>query len=94
MSEVKLFFLKLQEEGKKFASIRSVRGILRPAFQMAVDDNLILKNPIDFPLSSVVVNDSVTREAISNKDMLRFLRFVQHFISCSIPACVFRNSAD
>ena len=83
MSEVKLFFLKLQEEGKKFASIRSVRGILRPAFQMAVDDNLILKNPIDFPLSSVVVNDSVTREAISNKDMLRFLRFVQHDIHFS-----------
>ena len=83
MLEVKLFFLKLQEEGKKFASIRSVRGILRPAFQMAVDDNLILKNPIDFPLSSVVVNDSVTREAISNKDMLRFLRFVQHDIHFS-----------
>ena len=64
MSEVKMFFLKLQEEGKKFASIRSVRGVLRPAFQM-------------------VINDSVTREAISNKDMLRFLRFVQHDIHFS-----------
>ena len=78
-----MFFLKLQEEGKKFASIRSVRGVLRPAFQMAVDDNLILKNPIDFPLNSVVINDSVTREAISNKDMLRFLRFVEHDIHFS-----------
>ena len=78
MSETKIFFLQLQEKGKRFVTIRSIRGILRPAFQMAVDDNLILKNPIDFPLCSVVVNDSVTREAISKKDMMRFLRFVEH----------------
>ena len=78
MSETKIFFLQLQEKGKRFVTIRSVRGILRPAFQMAVDDNLILKNPIDFPLCSVVINDSVTREAISKKDMMRFLRFVEH----------------
>ena len=78
MSATKMFFLKLQGDGRRFSTIRSIRGILRPAFQMAVDDNLILKNPIDFPLSSVVVNDSVTREAVSKKDMLRFLRFVEH----------------
>ena len=78
MSETKIFFLQLQEKGKRFVTIRSIRGILRPAFQMAVDVNLILKNPIDFPLCSVVVNDSVTREAISKKDMMRFLRFVEH----------------
>ena len=78
MSETKIFFLQLQEKGKRFVTIRSIRGILRPALQMAVDDNLILKNPIDFPLCSVVVNDSVTREAISKKDMMRFLRFVEH----------------
>lgn len=78
MSETKIFFLQLQEKGKRFVTIRSIRGILRPAFQMAVDDNLILKNPIDFPLCSVVINDSVTREAISKKDMMRFLRFVEH----------------
>ena len=80
MSETKIFFLQLQEKGKRFVTIRSIRGILRPAFQMAVDDNLILKNPIDFPLCSVVINDSVTREAISKKDMMRFLRFVEHDI--------------
>ena len=37
---------------------------LRPAFQMAVDDDLLRKNPFEFELSqSVIVNDSVTREA-------------------------------
>lgn len=77
ISETKLFFLQLQEDGKRFATIRSLRGIMRPAFQMAVDDNLILKNPIDFPLCTVVINDSVTREAITPDQMRRFLKFVQ-----------------
>ena len=37
----------------------------RPAFQMAVDDDIIVKNPFGFQLAGVLVNDSVTREAIS-----------------------------
>ena len=52
------------------------RGILRPAFQMAVDDDILNKNPFGFQLAGVVVNDSVTREAISREDMRRFLKFV------------------
>lgn len=34
----------------------------RPAFQVSVDDDLIRKNPFEFQLVSVIVNDSVTRE--------------------------------
>lgn len=32
---------------------------------MAVDDDLIPKNPFGFKLAGVVVNDSLTREAIT-----------------------------
>jgi hypothetical protein len=34
----------------------SVRGVLRPAFQMAVDDDLLNKNPFGFELAGVVVS--------------------------------------
>lgn len=34
---------------------------------MAVDDDLLRKNPFEFQLATVVVNDSVTREAITRK---------------------------
>ena len=37
------------------SAIHSIRGVLRPAFQMAVDDDLIRKNPFGFELASVVV---------------------------------------
>ena len=43
---------------------------------MAVDDDILNKNPFGFQLAGVVVNDSVTREAISREDMRRFLKFV------------------
>lgn len=44
---------------------------------MAVDDDLIRKNPFEFQLATVVVNDSVTREAITRKQERAFLEFVK-----------------
>ena len=64
-SDAKLFLIKLQKAGKGYSTIKTVRGILRPAFQMAVDDDVLHKNPFSFELATVVVNDSVTREAVS-----------------------------
>ena len=43
---------------------------------MAVDDDILVKNPFAFQLASVVVNDSVTREAVSREQMRKFLKFV------------------
>ena len=60
-SDAKLFPIKLQQEdGKSYSSIHTIRGVLHPAFQMA----------------GVLVNDSVTREAISKDQMRKFLKFV------------------
>ena len=75
-SDAKLFLIKMQSDGKRHSTIKSVRGVLRPAFQMAVDDNLLVKNPFGFELAGVVVNDSVTREAITKDQMRKFLKFV------------------
>lgn len=39
-------YVKLQQvDGRGYSSIHSIRGVLSPAFQMAVDDDLIRKNP-------------------------------------------------
>ena len=75
-SDAKLFLIKMQSDGKRHSTIKSVRGVLRPAFQMAVDDDLLMKNPFGFELAGVVVNDSVTREAITKDQMRKFLKFV------------------
>lgn len=75
-SDAKCWLIKLQQDGRGYSSIHSIRGVVRPAFQMAVDDDLIRKNPFEFQLATVVVNDSVTREAITRKQERAFLEFV------------------
>lgn len=77
LSDAKIWLIQLQENGRGYSSIHSIRGVLRPAFQMAVDDDLILKNPFEFQLATVIVNDSVTREAVTMKQERQFLEFVK-----------------
>ncbi|MEE1528258.1 MAG: site-specific integrase [Blautia sp.] len=77
ISDAKLFLIKLQQEdGKSYSTIHNVRGVLRPAFQMAVDDDILVKNPFGFQLQTVLVNDSVTREALTKDQMRKFLKFI------------------
>lgn len=78
LSDAKAWLIKLQQiDGKGYSSIHSIRGVLRPAFQMAENDDLIRKNPFQFELATVIVNDSVTREAITRKQQRQYLKFVQ-----------------
>ena len=77
LSDAKAWLIKLQQiDGRGYSSIHSIRGVLRPAFQMAVDDDVLMKNPFQFELAGVVVNDAVTREAIMKDQMRKFLKFV------------------
>ena len=57
--------------------------MLRPAFQMAVDDDILVKNPFGFQLAGVLVNDAVTREAIIKDQMRKFLKFVHDDVAVS-----------
>ena len=62
LSDAKAWLIKLQRvDGKGYSSIHTIRGVLRPAFQMAEEDDLIRKNPFGFELVNVIVNDSVRR---------------------------------
>ena len=66
-----------KDDGRSYSSIHSIRGVLRPAFQLALESDYIKRNPFDFQLKDVLVNDSVTREAISRQDEKKFLKFVR-----------------
>lgn len=78
LSDARLWLIKLQKDGRGYSTIHTVRGVVRPAFQMAVDDDLLRKNPFEFQLATVVVNDSVTREAITRKQERQFLEFIKN----------------
>lgn len=79
VSDAKLWLIKLQKEDKRsYSAIHSIRGVVRPAFQMAVDDDVLVKNPFEFQLATVVINDAVMREAITRAEERKFLEFVKN----------------
>lgn len=78
LSDAKAWFIKLQADGRGYSSIHAIRGIVNPAFKLAVSDDLIRKNPFDFQLTTVVVNDSQKREALTEEQTEAFLDFVKN----------------
>lgn len=84
--DAKAWLIKLQsEDGKSYSSIHTIRGVVRPAFQMAYEAELIRKNPFDFELHNFLIDDSLKRDAVTSKQEKEFLRFVQqdeHFSEC------------
>ena len=76
--DAKNWLIYLQDVlGKSYSAIHSIRGVLRPAFQLAEEDDLIRRNPFNFELATVLVNDSIVREALSPQDERRFLDFIR-----------------
>ncbi len=77
-SDAKGWLIKMQKvDGRGYSTIHSVRGVVRPAFEMALQDDLIRKNPFGFELAEVVINDSITREAITRVQERAFLDFIK-----------------
>ena len=77
-TKAKLFLSALQnEDGRSFPMIRNLRGVLRPAFEQAVDDGIINSNPFDFELKSVLRNDIGRRDALTAEELSAFLSYVR-----------------
>lgn len=77
-SDAKAWLINLQKNGKSYAAIHNIRGVLRPAFRMAVDDDLLRKNPFDFELTTVIVDDTARRDALTNQQEKKFLSFIKN----------------
>lgn len=76
-SEAKKWLIELQDSGRSYSSVHSIRGVVRPAFAMAVEDDLLRKNPFDFELAKVLINDTVRRDALTPKQERDFLKFIK-----------------
>jgi len=78
ISDAKEFLIKLSKEGKGRNTVRNVRCVLRPAFKLAVRDDLIRKNPFCFALAEVVKNEYERRNALTKQQEKSFLKFVKN----------------
>lgn len=77
VSDAKQWFAKLQKDGRGYSTITSVRGVVKPAFQMACDEDAVRKNPFIFKLTDVVVNDTVPRAALTEEQLAIWMNFIE-----------------
>ena len=78
VSDAKLWFIKLHEDGKGYSTLTSVRGVLKPAFDMAYEEDIIHKNPFAFKITTVVPNDSERRIAMTDKQLNALMEFFKN----------------
>ena len=77
LSDGKGWFVSLHDKGLKQNTIGILQSVLRPAFEMAVDDDMIRKNPFKFKLSDVIPNDAYVRSALTKAQQERYLQFIR-----------------
>ena len=77
LSDAKSWFVSLHDRGYKQNTIGILQSVVRPAFEMAVDDDIIRKNPFKFKLSDVVPKDAYVRDALTKEQQEKYLQFVQ-----------------
>ena len=65
------------ERHYKNSTINMIQNVLFPAFQMAVDDEIIIKNPCKDCTKDYQKNDSKEKVALTNEEQEIFLKFVE-----------------
>ena len=77
LSDAKRFYIDLHDTGSKRNTISIYHSVLRPTFEMAVDDDMIRKNPVKFKLADIIPDDAVKRTALTKQQQENYLRFIQ-----------------
>lgn len=76
LSDAKAWLVKLHDNGMKRNTISVVLSVIRPAFEMAVDDDIIRKNPFKLSLSELLPDDAYVRDALTKTQQEKYLRFI------------------
>lgn len=76
-SDAKQWVIKLHNDGYSRSTISTVRGVLNPAFKMAVDDSVVRLNPFSFSVNHLLPDDTVKRKALTKEEQKKLLKYVR-----------------
>ena len=76
-SDAKLWFIDLQARGYRYCSITNIRGVVKPAFDMAWDEEIIRRNPFMFKITDAILNDTVARAALTEEEEKEWMGFIK-----------------
>lgn len=77
-ADVKAFYVGLHDADYAFGTIATVHSILKLSFDMACEDDAILKSPCDFPLKSVVDDDTPKVQALTKEQEESLFDFLKN----------------
>lgn len=75
--DAKLWFIALHQKGKSYHTLHNLRGVLRPAFQMCMEADLLPNNPFNFPLSSVCKLSQTSKTVYTEEQRDLFLELLK-----------------
>lgn len=71
------FIIDLKIAGYAYRTIRQTHSFCKAAFRLACDDEIIAKNPFDFPVKNVIQNDTQKKSGLTPDEQRRFFDFVK-----------------
>ncbi|MBO7288859.1 MAG: site-specific integrase [Clostridia bacterium] len=77
LSDAKEWVIRQKEKGLSYKSIKNYKRSLSSAFNMAVQNDYIRKNPFSFNIKEVIEDNSKTKNALSIEEQRAFLNFVK-----------------
>lgn len=77
VSDAKLWFIEMHQKGRGIGSLTVMKSKLASAFEMAVEDDIIAKNPFRFKLGDIIDDRVGHREALTPIQQLLWLNFIR-----------------
>lgn len=77
-SVAKAYMIKLSDYGYSYGTVQNFKASLSPAFQMAVEDDYITKNPFLFQLHHIIDDDRKQRRSMSVEEEQTYLDFIKN----------------
>ena len=78
LSDAKEWAIRMKKNGFAYKSINNYKRTLKASFYIAIQDDLIRKNPFDFKLSEVIEDDTKPKKALTEEQEEKLLNFVKH----------------
>lgn len=76
-SDAKQWIIDMHDNGKNYPSIYEIFVVVRAAFNMAVDEDILAKNPFAFTLNKIIPDDTKKREALTVQQQKVWMDFVK-----------------
>lgn len=76
--QLKDCFIDMYDQGYKYNSINVLYALLKQFLQVACDEEIIPKNPINFKLSDLIKKDSAETNSLSQEQLRNYLEFIKH----------------